>query len=206
MKMKRCLFRMVVILILGALWVVHSGCASSPPARFYVLDSPAATGPEMKRSADEGCLSIGIGPIKIPGYLDQPQIVTRIGPDEIKLAEFDRWAEPFKDNFTRVLAKDLSNLLCTKAIVVFPWRGGIPIDYRVEMEVLRLDGSLGGDVSLEAWWMVFSGDGKKMVLTRKSTFTEATDGKDYRSLVSAQSRAVAKLSQEIAKTIQDLMK
>lgn len=50
------------------------------------------------------------------------------------------------------------------------------------------------------------GDGKKMVLTKKSTFTEPVAGKDYRSLVSAQSRAVAELSQEIAKTIQDQMK
>lgn len=204
--MKKCLSRMLVILVLGALWVVQSGCGSSPPARFYVLSSPAATGPETKRSADEGCLSIGIGPIKIPDYLDQPQIVTRTSPNEIMLAEFDRWAERFKDNFTRVFAKNLSNLLCTKAIVVFPWRAGFPIDYRVEIEVLRLDGSLGGDVSLEAWWMLLTGDGKKMVLTKKSTFTEAVAGKDYRSLVSAQSRAVAGLSQEIAKTIQDQMK
>jgi len=34
---------------------------------------------------------------------------------------------------------------------------------RIEMGVLRLDGSLGGNVFLEASWMVFSEDGKEML-------------------------------------------
>ena len=206
MKMKRCLFRKFIVLILGALLAVHFGCAGSPPPRFYLLSSLDTISPEAKPSADEGCLSIGIGPIKIPDYLEQPQIVTRGAPNEIALAEFDRWGEPMKDNLTRVLAKNLSILLCTKTIAFFPWRGGIPIDYRIEMEVLRLDGSLGGDVSLEAWWVVLSGDGEKTVLNKKSTFTEAVAGKDYRSLVSAQSRTVGRLSAEMAEAIKILPK
>lgn len=206
MKMKNGLIRILAILMLGALWVVHSGCASSPSVRFYTLSPSTTTVPEIKPSAADGCLSFGIGPIKIPDYLDQPQIVTRITPHEIEMAEFDRWAERLEDNFTRVLVKNLSNLLCTKTIVLFPWRGGIPIDYRIEMEVLRLDGSLGGDVSLEAWWTILSGDGKKMLLNKKSTFTEAVGGKDYGSLVAAQSRTIGGLSREIAGAIETFSK
>jgi len=202
--MKNGLSRILAILMLGAMGVVHSGCGSSPPARFYTLSPSTITGPEIKPSAVDGCLSFGIGPIKIPDYLDQPRIVTRITPHEIQMAEFDRWAENLKDNFTRVLVKDLSNLVCSKTILLFPWRGGIPIDYRIEMEVLRLDGSLGGDVTLEAWWMVLSGDGKTMVLSKKSTFMEAVTGKDYNSLVSAQSRTIGLLSSEIAQAIKTL--
>ena len=204
--MKNGLIRILAIIMLGALWLVHSGCASSPSARFYTLSPSTATGPEIKPSTDPGCLSLGIGPIKIPDYLDQPQIVTRMTPHEIKMADYDRWAERLKDNFTRVLVKNLSNLLCTKTILLFPWRGGAPVDYRVEMEVLRLDGGLGGEATLEAWWMVLSGDGKKMVFNKKSTFTEAVAGKDYNSLVSAQSRTVGLLSNEIAQAIKTLPK
>ena len=204
MKMKNGLIRIVAILMLGALWIVHSGCASSPPTRFYALSSAATTVPEIKPSADDGCLSFGIGPIKIPDYLDQPQIVTRGAGNELTLAEFDRWAERLKDNLTRVLAKNLSTQLCTKTITFFPWRGGVPIDYRIEMEVLHLDGSLGGKVSLEAWWMIFNGDGKKMVFSKRSTFTETATGKDYNSLVSAESRTIGLLSSEIAEAIKTL--
>jgi uncharacterized lipoprotein YmbA len=204
MKMKNGLIRILAIFMLGGLWMVYSGCASSPPTRFYALSPSAPTVQEIKPSADDGCLSLGIGPIKIPEYLNQPKIVTWTGPNELTGAEFDHWAERMEDNLTRVLAKNLSNLLCTQSIVLFPWRGKIPMDYRIEMEVLRLDGSLGGDVTLEAWWMVLSGDGKKMVFNKRSTFTEAVAGKDYSSLVSAQSRAVGLLSSEIAQAIKTL--
>ena len=206
MKMKSFLFHKFIVLILGALLAVHFGCASSPPPRFYLLSSLDTISPETKPSAEERCFSIGIGPIRIPDYLDQPRIVTRETPNEIARAEFDRWGEPMKDNLTRVLAKNLSILLCTKTIAFFPWKGGVPIDYRIEMEVLRLDGSLGGNVTLEAWWMVLSGDGKKMILNKKSSFTEAAAGKDYSSLVSAQSRTVGLLSSEIAQAIKTLPK
>lgn len=204
MKMKSFLFHKLIVLILGALLAVHFGCASSPPTRFYLLSSLDTISPETKPSTEERCFSIGIGTIKIPDYLDQPRIVTRGAPNEIARAEFDRWGEPMKDNLTRVLAKNLSILLCTKTIAFFPWRGGTPIDYRIEMEVLRLDGSLGGNVSLEAWWMVFSGDGKRMLFSKKSSFNEAVGGKDYKSLASAQSRTVGRLSAEIAEAIKTL--
>ena len=204
MKMKSRLFHVWAVLTLGALLAVHFGCASSPSSRFYLLSSLDTTRPEMKPSAEERCFSIGIGPINIPDYLNQPKIVTRGGPNELTLAEFDRWAEPFKNNLTRVLAKNLSALLCTNTIAFFPWRGGVPVDYRIEMEVLRLDGSLGGNVSLEAWWRVLSGDGKRMLLSKKSNVDEAVGGQDYKSLVSAQSRALAHLSREIAEAIKTL--
>ena len=106
----------------------------------------------------------------------------------------------------RAPAKNLLILLCTKTITFFPWRGGVPIDYRIEMEVLGLDGSLGGNVSLEAWWIVFSGDGKRMLFSKKSSFNEAVGGKDYKSLASAQSRTVGRLSAEIAEAIKILPK
>jgi uncharacterized lipoprotein YmbA len=205
-KMKNGLFRSWVVIILSMLWLVLSGCASSPKPRFYLLTSLETTSSEVKPLGEERCFSIGLGPIEISDYLDRPQIVTRRASIELTLAEFDRWGEPLKDNLKRVLAKNLSILLCTKAVAMFPWRGGIPFDYRIEMEVLRLDGSLGGNVSLEAWWKVFSGDGKKMLASKKSIITEAVGGQDYRSLVEAESRALGTLSREIAEVIKTLPK
>jgi hypothetical protein len=55
MKMKRCLFRLLVVIIFGTLWVVLSGCTSSPVSRFYLLSSLDTTSPEMKPPADERC-------------------------------------------------------------------------------------------------------------------------------------------------------
>jgi hypothetical protein len=122
------------------------------------------------------------------------------------MAEFDRWAEPLRQNFTRVLSQNLSTQLCTKTVVVFPWRGAIPIDYHIQIDVDRFDGSLGGDVFLEAWWMVFNGESKGLLLSKKSSFIEAVDGRDYKSLISAQSRVLGHFSREIAEAIKTVSK
>ena len=206
MEMKNGLIRILTIFMLGALWVVHSGCASSPPSRFYLLsplDTPRA---EMKPSADERCFSIGIGPVRIPEYLNQPKIVTRGSANQLKLAEFDRWSEGLNGNISRVLAENLSALLCTKAITIFPWRGGIPLDCRIELDVQRFDGTLGGDVSLEAWWRLLSGDGKTLLQSKQTILSEPSGSGDYESLVRAHSRALEKLSREVAEAIKTLPK
>jgi uncharacterized lipoprotein YmbA len=206
MKMKSRLSHVTGVLILGVFLMVFSGCASTPPPRFYTLSSLDAGTPETKPSADGRCLSVGIGPIDIPDYLDRPQIVTRTNPHEVSLAPFDRWAEPLKDNVARVLEKNLSQSLCAKTILIFPWKGGALLDYRIELHVLRMDGALGGNVVLEAWWMIYSGDGKKMLFPKKSTLTEAAGGKDYPSFVAAQSRVLLRLSNEIVEALRKLPK
>jgi uncharacterized lipoprotein YmbA len=62
-------------------------------------------------------MSIGINPIVVPAYLDRPQIVTRIGANELEMAKFHCWAEPMEDSLGRVLAEDLSNLLFTRTAI-----------------------------------------------------------------------------------------
>ena len=190
-------------IVIGVLLAAISGCASSPSSRFYLLDSlsDSAPAPEGKKASDDGCVSIGIGPVEIPDYLDQAQIVTRVTANEIKVAEYERWAEPLKDDFTRVLAKNLSTLLCVKEISFFPWRREIPRDYRIEVKVIRFDGSPGDKVILEAWWRLFSGDGKTLLQSRRSNFTESVGGREYKSLVLAHSHVHAALSREIAEAI-----
>jgi uncharacterized lipoprotein YmbA len=59
---------------------------------------------------------------------------------------------------------------------------------------------------LEAWWRVFRGDGKIMLVARKSNLSEPAGGGDYKSLVAAQSRALGQLSREIAEAIKTLPK
>ncbi len=140
-------------------------------------------------------------PTKLTPSENSLNIVTRTTVNELLLAEYNRWAEPLKENFTRVLSQNLSTLLCTKAVVVFPWRGTIPIDYRIEMDIVRFDGTLGGHVSFEAWWRVFRGDGKTMLISKKSILDEKAGGQDYKSLVSAESRLLTILSRDIAQAL-----
>ena len=189
------------MLTIVALLMHLAGCASSAPSRFYVLSSLPGSNAESQVLKDESCIAIGVGPVELPAYLDRPQIVTRVSENELNLAEFDKWAEPLKDNFSRVLVENLSTLLCADAISIFPWKGPTPIDYQVEVTVIRMDGNVGGNASLVARWAIFRQNDRKMMLTRQSSFSRLLSSESYKALVSAQSRAIADLSREIAEAI-----
>ena len=178
------------------------GCVRSPAPRFYTLNSiPAGRDLSKRQSATRDAV-VGIGPVKLADYLDQSQVVTRTSDNQVVKAEFDRWVGPFKDNFINVLADNIGSLLSTERIYLFPWGQSVPIDYQITVDVVRCDGRLGDAAWLETRWSIFKGPEKKLLKTIRSNIREPMTGAEYGDLVAAQSRALAKLSQEIAAAIQ----
>ena len=86
------------------------------------------------------------------------------------------------------------------------WDRSIRIDYQVTVEMTRFDGRLGGDSVLIARWRIFEGDGRKLLVVRKSSFTEPAEGDDHEAMVSAMNRALTSLSREIAAALQNRIK
>jgi uncharacterized lipoprotein YmbA len=77
----------------------------------------------------------------------------------------------------------------------------IPPEFRVEIDIPRFDGRLGGDVLLVARWTLYGRD-EKPLLTKVSIITEASGGEGYEKLIGAQNRALQELSKEIVDAIQ----
>jgi hypothetical protein len=189
---------------LGVVLMVLSGCARTQPSRFYLLQ--ALPNPETEQPggvAEQGPV-LGIGPVMLPKYLDQPQIVTRASPHELTLAEFDRWAESLEENVTRVLAENLSLLVPTDRIALFPWPRSTPIDYQVTVEIMDFLGQLGRESTLIARWSVWNAEEQELV-SRKSRFSTPVQGQEYEALVAAMSHSLVELSQEIAVMVKTLM-
>lgn len=188
-----------VILVIAALFL--GGCVRSQTPRFYTL-SPIQPGEVISRPASPAHNAVvGVGPVTLADYLDQPDLLTRTGDNQLLKAEYDRWAGSFKNDFVNVLAENIGVLVPTERIYLYPWRGSVPIGYQVALEVVRCDGRLGDSATLEARWSVFGGPEKKLLTMRRSSIHEPVLGPDYAALVAAQSRAVGKLSQEIAEAI-----
>ena len=178
-----------------------TACSSTPPTDFYVLTSLADTTPqaiEASARAEVGPL-VGVGPVELPSYLDQPAIVTRASANVLTLAEFDQWAQPLQDGITRILAEDLSQLLPVERIAVFPWKRADPVDIQVIVRVARFE-VVSGQARLAAEWGLVSGD-EGEVVSRRSSIAEPVSGAGYASRVAAMSRALARLSKEIAAAI-----
>ena len=188
-----------VILAIAAIFL--GGCRSQSP-RFYTLSPIQEDQVISKRKNPVQNAVIGIGPVKLADYLDQSMLVSRTSDNQAVKAEFDRWVGSFKDNFINVLADNIGFLLSTERIYLFPWRVSVPIDYQVVLDIVRCDGRLGDAVWLEARWSIFGGPEKKLLKINRSSIREPVSGADYTAVVAAQSRALARLSQEIAEAIQ----
>ena len=189
---------------LGLLFIILLGCSHTPATRYYDLGPlPGRGAPERS----EACVSVGVGPVKIPEYLDRSGIVTRVTSHELTVAEFNKWAEPLEESFPRALADNLSSLLCTKTVLIFPWKGSVPLDYRVYVDVIRMDGKLGESAVLDVSWTIMgSGEKKGVLMMDRSSYKEPAGGQDHGDFVAAQSRNVAALSRDIAEAIRTLSK
>jgi len=194
-RISRFEFRILVgtfSLLLG----LAGGCASAP-SHFYTLSASGAT---PKDSSD---VSVAVGPVSIPAVVDRPQIVVSIGPNQVRLEEFDRWALPLQNNIARVIAENLTVLLGTPRVTVFPELTSADADYRAIIDVQRFDSMPGDAATLEALWVVRRmKDGKAE--RGRTALREAVQTKDYEALAAGHSRALARLSNEIADAVRSL--
>ena len=97
--------------LFGILLMLLAGCASTEPSRFYALTPMPGSDAKILSQTESQDVSIGVGPVRMPDYLDRQPIVTSSSQNKITFSEFDRWAGSLKDDFSRVLSENLSILL-----------------------------------------------------------------------------------------------
>lgn len=184
--------------ILCALAALLTGCASVPAARFYTLGPSTAPA-----AAQKAGYSLSVGPVFIPAAVDRPQIVLQTGPNQVFIAEFDRWAAPLKEDIPRVVVENLSLMLGTQDVSVFPQSGSADASYRITIDILRFESLPGKAAIVDARWTVSSKrDGRSESGRAKITETVLAEG--YADLVAAHSRALEQLSGRMAQTIRDM--
>ncbi len=196
------LFPLFKTLFLILLCLYPLGCATSPPTKFYLLSPLPPPESEAGMTYSQEPITIRVDAVTISGYLDRPEIVTRVSENEIHLADLNQWGESLRDNLTCVLALNLSRLLPADRFAVFPFKCPTTVDYQVSVEIVQMDGNPGGEVHLMAQWSILKGKDSQIVATRKSRFNKSNVMPGYGALVSAQSRLVEALSHEIAEGIQ----
>ena len=180
--------------------VFAAGCASAP-SRFYTLTATAAAAgaPVVKPSS----LAVVVGPVSIPAIVDQPQIVVSTGPNQVSLDEFNRWASPLQNNISRVVAQNLVAMLGTPRVSLFQQSLNADADYRVAIEVQSFESMPGEAASLDAAWVVRRIRDGRAESGRTSVRDPATGG-GFDALAAAHSRALARMSQDIADAIRAL--
>jgi uncharacterized protein len=202
-----------------------SGCISasdSQTPRFYMLQStyekqvgpiisnstevPAKTsgqnptGLSKKINIDSEVI-VGVGPLKIPGYLDRPQIVTQDKEKMLKFAQFDRWGESLDVSLARLISEDLTGMLPGEKIILYPWDLSVPVKYQVLVEIIQLDSELDKDMFMAAQWTIIDTQNTKAIMIKRSEFRQPIIPHDYSGLAKTLSAACTSLSDEIAQAL-----
>jgi len=168
-----------------------AGCATTPQARFYALNAavPAASATSN--------LSLALGPVTLPEYLDRPQMVTRTGGNRLTVDEFNRWGGSLEEEIGRVLAQYLGRRLGAQHVYSYPSRIAADTDYRIAVEIRSFDGMLGGEVHLDVAWSLIDERTGKVVQTHQTAYQGLTGGADYDAYAAALSELLARLGDDL---------
>jgi uncharacterized protein len=178
--------------------IVLVACAS-PSSRFYTLSSAFESAPAGPASD----LAVAVGPVSVPAAVDRPEIVVSTGPNQVRLEEYDRWASPLQDDIARVVAANLVSMLGTPHVTQFPKSLAGSAAYRASIEVQQFESVPGEAAALDAVWTVRRPKDDKS-RSGRTTVREAVQQTGYDALAAAHSRAVARLSQDIADAVRAL--
>jgi len=195
----------VLILFLLVLLVGLSACGTTKPSKYYLLSPIEDTTPSSKTAAEDINI-IGVGPIKFPKYLSRSQITRFSNENEIIVEEFNRWAEPLEQNFARVLRTNLNRLIPSSYAIDFPWKRSLNVRYQVMLDIHQFETTSDGKVNLNAHWVVFDlSENNKIKSIRKFNYSTKIKAINNSKAVTLQSKAVAKLSREIATELKALI-
>jgi uncharacterized lipoprotein YmbA len=127
-----------------------------------------------------------------------------VNANEVRLDEFNRWASPLANNIAHVVAKNLEAMLGTPRVALSAQiLSTAGVDYRAAIEVQRFESALGEAATLEAVWTVsYEPDGRSR--TGHTIAREAAPNKSYDAIAAAHSRALERLSRDIADAVRAL--
>jgi uncharacterized lipoprotein YmbA len=179
------------LFIVGCAVLAFTGC-SSAPSRFYTLNSTA-----KGDGSSDAHYAVIVGPVTVPAEVGRPQFTVQVAPNRVAIDEFNRWAAPLNENIARVVAEDLATLLGTPRVATGMLVNFTP-DYRVSLEIQKFETVPGKSVQVDAVWVVRNSAG--VTLSGHTSAGEQATG-DYDALAAAHSRALAKVSGDIAAAI-----
>jgi len=196
-----------VMLILFIMAIFHWGCGGSKPSRFYVLTPVLDAEAGVVQSESKSEISVGIDKLSMPERLLKPQIATHRSANRMEYAEYDRWAESLDENFTHVLAENLSKLLPSENVYIFPWKSSTVLQYYMTFEITRFSQGADNNISLIVFWSIYDNTTAKELLRKKTSLKQpgpAAELLDYGRLVQVMSQLVEEFSREVVSELKKI--
>ena len=175
--------------------VLVSGCGSSPPVRYFTLDSIDAA-----HTTDEADVPVlALGPLQLPEYLDRSQMVSRGPGAEIVVDDLNHWAESLGDGLHRVLAHNIDGLSDRLIVIAYPANALSTPDYRLVGRLDRFETDRTGMAVLELQWALLDADGNAVLPARRDRYTgRVANRNDPGAVAAALSDTLGQFSRDVA--------
>ena len=177
--------------ILAGVAVLLAGCAGVSDS-YYLL---TAAGP----APSGGGPGIGVGPVSVAEYADRSNLIFQSGPQKLEVAESHHWAGEVRKSVATAMAANLGRQLGTGNVRTYPWERDDELRYQVAIDIRQFHGTSDGQALLEASWRVYQLPGGRLISARSGTYLELQRRDGFEELAAAQSRALVRLAEDIAR-------
>ncbi len=210
MNLLRSAARSILVAMPLSLAALLGGCGTPGPAAHFYLLTPAIDAHPSEAAASPAPADRGAKPIvmvvkdiRLPHYLDRPQIVTRDIGNRLELSEVDQWGGHLPEDLARVLATNLGRLLEGDHVVTAFYPVATPPDYRIEVTISSFERQPNGHVRLAARWWITRGTTGNLVASADGDYSgeQLVDGADYDGIVNSMSAVYGELARGIARSI-----
>ena len=187
--------RIASVVSLIAITSALLACGSSPPTRFYTLNSVPA---EVPRQHEVGP-PVKVDAVHVPALLDRESIVRGESGNQLVISGQDRWGGDFGEMARRVLTQDLRARLPAESVI--PAEAPAPANARgLVVDILSFSPAASGEVVLDADWTVLQGEPAQPVI-RRAAHLEAPAATSAADEVATMSRLLGQLADQIASGI-----
>lgn len=182
-----------------AVWLglvgVAGGCLGrSPDVRLYTLEGA----PGERVSGPGASAGLVVGPIRLPRYLERPEIARREGPSRVEFDSLHRWAGDLEANVLRALSSGLAQRLSNERVASYPGNPPFPVDARVRVDFGELVADEDGAVHLQAVWSIEPLDRATDTVVESIDIRSDGRGGGIAAIVEGHDEAVGRLADAIA--------
>lgn len=185
-----------------AVALLLSGCllkkTAVTPTRTFIL-SPIAEKSSPSTGAQQ--ISVEVGLVKMPSYLERDSMLIRKGGNEVEYLENALWADRLDQLFRQALAENLSSLLPPSQSP-----GARQTVVRVSVDVKRFDVDTAGHGTLLAHWRLNVVGNDKLAKTDDSHLKAAGPSPrgNPQSIATTLSKLTADFSRDLAREITEM--
>jgi len=187
--------------LVALMLILLSGCVGLKIDRHYLL---SAITPEAKNLEKNAPLLLVLKPLELPNYVKQSEILTREQGSTVSLSKNHHWAEPMVNGVERVLIQDLAQRINGEVLPYAQRLQAPKIDYFILVNITDFIGTLGKEAIMNVHWQILDGKRQKAVRFKHARYREPLADMNYETLVSAQSRLLARLSEDLSREVENL--